>query len=177
MTELIERKIPLFAGTIMIIILLIVGGFFTIGGIVYTGSTIPIGLYTRVDRPLAIGKLVTFCPPDNAVFQDARKNGLVGGGSCPNNYECLMFKVAGKRKDVVTINESGVTVNGKLLPQSKPLSKDKESRVMPVLNLEQYELKENEVLLMSDSGNDPFDGRYFGVVDVAQVDSVISPLF
>lgn len=172
-----ESRLPLFSISIVIIILLICGAFFTFGGIVYTGSNIPAGLYLREDKPLGIGKMVTFCPPDLPVFQEAKNNGLIGGGSCPNGFECLMLKVAGKRKDVVTINDSGVIVNEKLLPESKPLMQDKEGRAMPTLRLDHYELKENEVLLMSDAGNDPFDGRYFGVIDVAQVDSVISPLF
>jgi conjugative transfer signal peptidase TraF len=130
-----------------------------------------------VYKPLAIGKMVTFCPPDLPVFHEAKKKGYISDGSCPNNFECLMLKVAGKRKDVVTINQDGVYVNEKLLPQSMPLLQDKEGRVLPTITLNKYELKENEVLLMTDSGNDPFDGRYFGVVDVNQVDSVISPLF
>ncbi|MBM4208766.1 MAG: conjugative transfer signal peptidase TraF [Gammaproteobacteria bacterium] len=172
-----ESKLPLFPILLVAAILLIGGAFFTMGGIVYTGSTIPAGLYLREDKPLAIGKLVTFCPPDLPVFHEAKQNGLVGGGSCPNGFECLMLTVAAKRKDVVTINEDGVKVNDRVLANSKPLIKDKEGRVMRTFMLDHYELKENEVLLTSDSGNDPFDGRYFGVIDVAQVDSVIKPLF
>lgn len=172
-----QTKLPLLPITFIAFIILVCGGFFTMGGIVYIGSNIPAGLYMRVDKPLGIGKMVTFCPPDSPVFHNAKKSGYIDVGSCPNDFECLMLKVAGKRKDVVTINDSGVTVNDRLLPESKPLMQDKEGRAMPSLVLDRYELKENEVLLMSDSGRDPFDGRYFGVVDVSQVDSVISPLF
>ncbi len=176
-TDSNEKKLPLLTLSLAAIVLLAIGLFFTLGGIVYTGSNIPAGLYLRVDKPLGMGKLVTFCPPDEPVFQAARKNGLIGNGSCPNGYECLMFTVAGKRKDVVTINAAGVTVNEKLLSASTPLMQDKEGRAMPALTLGHYELKENEVLLMAGSGKDAFDSRYFGVVDVKQVDSVISPLF
>lgn len=176
-TPATEKKLPLLPLSLLIIALLAVGLFFTLGGLVYTGSNIPAGLYFRVDKPLGLGKMVTFCPPDQPVFQDARKNSHIGNGSCPGGYECLMFTVAGKRKDVVTINANGVTVNDKLLPESKPLTQDKEGRAMPALTLEHYELKENEVLLMTDSGKMPFDSRYFGVVDVQQVDSVINPAF
>lgn len=170
-------KPPIFAIALAVIILLVIGVFFTMGGIVYTGSNIPKGLYWRVDKPLAVGKLVTFCPPDKPVFHDAKKNGYIGSGSCPSGFECLMFKVASKRKDVLTINQDGVYINDKLMPESKPLAKDTEGRAMPSIALDHYELKENEVLLMSDSTANPFDGRYFGVVDMAQIDSVISPLF
>jgi type IV secretory pathway protease TraF len=69
-----------------------------------------------------------------------------------------------------------VYVNDVFYPQSKPLAQDREGRFMPQLTLDHYELKENEILLMSDSADDPFDGRYFGLIEVDQVDSVISPI-
>jgi conjugative transfer signal peptidase TraF len=172
-----EKKIPILPVFIIIGIVLMCGVFFTMGGIVYTGQNIPPGLYLRVDKPLGLDKMVTLCPPDLPVFHEAKKNGYISNGSCPNNFECLLLKVAAKRKDIVTINESGVYVNDRLLPESKPLIQDKDGRAMPSLMLNHYELKEDEVLLMSDSSSAPFDGRYFGVINVAQVDSVISPLF
>jgi conjugative transfer signal peptidase TraF len=145
------------------------------GGFVNTSSTIPTGLYKKVDEPLTIGKIVVFCPPNQSEFQTARDNGVIKPGSCPDNFDNMMLKVAAKYKNKVTINESGVTVNDVLYPQSKPLVEDREGRIMPALKLDHYELKENEVLLMSDSNDDPFDSRYFGVIDVGQIDSVISP--
>jgi type IV secretory pathway protease TraF len=51
------------------------GLFFTVGGIVNTSSSIPPGLYRKVDKPLGIGKLVVFCPPNLPVFQAARDSG------------------------------------------------------------------------------------------------------
>lgn len=161
--------------SIATILLLLCGGFFTMGGLVNTSSTIPTGLYWKVDEPLAIGKIVVFCPPNRPEFQEARDRGVIRAGSCPDNFDNMMLKVAAKYKNKVTINDDGVTVNGALYPQSKPLVQDREGRIMPGLKLVNYELKENEVLLMSDSNDDPFDGRYFGPIDVGQVDSVISP--
>lgn len=163
-------------GSIIAILFLACGVFFTMGGIVNTGSSIPPGLYWKFDKPLAIGKIVIFCPPNQPVFQEARKRGLIDGGNCPDNFDSLMLKVAGKRKDIVTINENGIYVNDVLLPQSKPLL-DKEGQGIPMETLNHYELKENEVLLISDSSETPFDSRYFGSIEVGQIDSVISPIF
>jgi conjugative transfer signal peptidase TraF len=160
--------------SIAAILLLLCGVFFTMGGIVNTGSSVPPGLYWKVDKPLAIGKTVVFCPPNLPEFQEARTRNYIGSGSCPDNFDNMMLKVAAKFKDKITINDSGVYVSDTLYPQSKPLVKDPKGRLMPVLALNNYELKENELLLMSDSGN-PFDGRYFGLINVEQVDSVISP--
>jgi conjugative transfer signal peptidase TraF len=169
-------KTPLMLLSVVAILLLLCGVFFTMGGIANTSPTIPTGLYWKVDKPLAIGKIVVFCPPNRPDFQAAREQGMIGTGSCPDNFDNMMLKVAAKFKDKVTINDSGVYVNNVLYPQSKPLAQDKEGRSMPVLTLDHYELKENEILLMSDSNDDPFDGRYFGLIDVDQVDSVISPV-
>jgi conjugative transfer signal peptidase TraF len=161
--------------SIAAILLLVCGGFFTMGGLVNTHSTIPTGLYKKVDEPLTIGKVVVFCPPNKPEFQAARERGAIKPGSCPDNFDNMMLKVAAKYKNKVTINDSGVTVNDVLFSQSKPLAQDREGRVIPKLKLDNYELKENEVLLMSDSNDDPFDSRYFGVIDVGQIDSVIKP--
>ena len=161
--------------SIVAIVLLLCGGFFTMGGLVNTSSTIPSGLYWKVDEPLAIGKIVVFCPPNRPEFQEARDRGAIKSGSCPDNFDNMMLKIAAKYKNRVTINDNGVTVNDVLYPQSKPVTEDKEGHLMPRLKLDNYELKENEILLMSDADGNPFDGRYFGLIDVEQVDSVIRP--
>jgi conjugative transfer signal peptidase TraF len=165
-----------FILTIIVALVLLCGGFFTMGGIVNTSSTVPPGLYWKVDKPLGIGKIVVFCPPNRPEFQDAVLRGAIKAGACPDNFAQMMLKVAAKYRNKVTINDSGVYINDVLYPQSKPLVQDHEGRALPQLSLVNYELKENEVFLMSDSTDDPFDGRYFGVIDVDQVDSVISPL-
>lgn len=157
------------------ILVLLCGLFFTMGGIVNTSSSVAPGLYWKVDKPLGIGKTVVFCPPNRLEFKEARERGYISSGSCPDNFANMMLKVAAKRKDIVTTNETGVYVNDVLQPQSKPLAQDRTGRAMPKLTMDNYELKENEILLLSDSNNDPFDGRYFGLIDVEQVDSVIRP--
>jgi conjugative transfer signal peptidase TraF len=171
------NKTSMLLLSIATIVILMCGVFFTMGGIVNNSSSIPSGLYWKVDKPLAIGKIVVFCPPNRKEFQEALNRGYIGTGCCPDGFGNMMLKVAAKRKDRVTINNSGVYVNDVLYPQSQPLAKDREGRPMTALTLDHYELKENEILLMSDSNDDPFDSRYFGLIDTAQVDSVISPIF
>lgn len=171
-----ENKSSILLVSIAAIMLLLCGGFFTMGGMVNTDSTVPPGLYWKVDKPLGIGKIVLFCPPNRPEFQAARENGWIGSGNCPDNFDQMLLKVAAKYKNTVTINDSGVYVNNVLYSQSKPLEKDQEGRAMPILTLDNYELKENEILLMSDASGVPFDGRYFGLIDVEQVDSVVSPI-
>ena len=171
-----ENKALIPLVSLAAIALLASGAFFTMGGMVNTNTSVPPGLYLRHDRPLGIGKIVTFCPPNRPEFQEARTRGYIQGGSCPDNYAMMMLKVAAKYKDTVTINADGVTVNDAIYPQSKALSQDAEGRAMPALAINHYELKENELLLMSDSPADPYDSRYFGLINVEQVDSVVKPV-
>ena len=171
-----SKSMPIALISMIAIVLLVIGGFFTLGGVVNTSSSIPRGLYTKIDKPLSVGRYVNFCPPNRPDFQEALKQGQISAGSCPDGFGKIMLKVAAKRKNVVTINAEGVYVNDTLLPNSQPLTQNKNGRPLPKLNLNRYELKEDEVLLMSDSNKDTFDGRYFGVIDVEQIDSVLSPL-
>ncbi len=163
--------------SVIAIIIFVCGAFFTMGGIFNNRNSVPPGLYWKVDKPLGVGKIVVFCPPNRPEFQEARNWGYIETGNCPDNFGNMMLKVAAKRKNSVTINENGVYVDDVLQPQSKPLIQDKEGRIMPKAALEHYELKENEILLLSNSTDEPFDSRYFGIIDVEQVDSVVSPLF
>jgi conjugative transfer signal peptidase TraF len=171
-----RNKTLLLVLAIAVTTVLLCGLFFTMGGFINTSTTAPSGLYLKVDKPLAIGKTVVFCPPNKPEFQSARDQGIIDSGTCPDNFDTMVLNVAAKYKNKVTINDSGVYVNDVFYPNSKPLVKDKQGRNLPVLTLENYELKENEVLLMSDSTDDAFDGRYFGVINVEQIDSVVSPL-
>ena len=171
-----ENKIPIMLVSITCILLFLCGGFFTMGGIVNTGTSIPPGLYWKVEKPLTIGKTVVFCPPNRQEFQDARTRNYISAGACPDNFGNMMLKVAAKFKDNVTINNNGVYINDVLHPNSKPLARDSEGRPLPTLAMDHYQLKENELLLMSDSVDSPFDSRYFGLVNAEQIDSVIKPL-
>jgi conjugative transfer signal peptidase TraF len=163
--------------TIAVGLLLVYGVFITLGGIIYTGTDVPPGLYLKVDKPIAIGRYAIVCPPNRPEFLNARERGYLNAGNCPDNFDSMMLKVAAKRKDNLTINDNGVLVNNVLLPQSQPFGKIKDDQGIPKLKLDHYELKHNELLLLSESRQESFDGRYFGPVDVEQVEGIISPVF
>jgi conjugative transfer signal peptidase TraF len=129
-----------------------------------------------VDAPVAKREYVIFCPPQSALFDEARERGYIGAGFCPGGYGFLMKRVVALAGDVVTWTEEGVTVNGKLMPASAPLEADKAGRAMLRYRFNDYTLEEPELLLMSDVSGTSFDGRYFGVVNVGQVRGVVRPV-
>lgn len=172
------NKTTVFAILIIPALLLLVGGiFFILGGIVNTGTSISPGLYRKIDKPLSIGKTVVLCPANQPIFQQARTLGILQGGKCPDNFDALFLKVAGKRKDIVTINAEGLFVNDILVAKNNLPLTGKDGQTLPAFSMPHYELKENEVVLLSEAPDNAFDSRHFGPVNVDQIESVISPIF
>lgn len=163
-------------GTIAATVVLPCGMFFTMGGILNTNASIPPGLYWEVDKPIAKDRYITVCPPNRPEFQDALNRGQISSGNCPDKYGKMLIKVAAKARDTVSINAQGITVNDNLLPHSQPLKEDAANPVLPTAALDHYPLKPNEILVISEDDKNPFDSRYFGVLDVGQIDSVVTPL-
>lgn len=159
-------------------------GFVAAGGTMYaagarvnTSKSIPLGLYWTSSAPITKGEYVIFCPPQRTVFDDARERGYIGPGFCPGNNGYMMKKVLAAKGDTVSVTPQGVTVNGGLLPHSKPLRVDTAGRPLPYMSDKRYTLGESELLLMTDRSETSFDARYFGPVTREHVKSVIRPVF
>ncbi|SFU67722.1 conjugation peptidase TraF. Serine peptidase. MEROPS family S26C [Nitrosospira multiformis] len=143
---------------------------------VNTTKSIPVGIYRLTDVPVGKGEYVIFCPPQTALFDEARERGYIGAGFCPGGYGYMMKRVWAVAGDRVTWGEEGVVVNGKLLPASAPRETDSAGRVLCRYPSSDYTLKGSELLLMSDVSGTSFDGRYFGPVDAGQIKGMIRPV-
>jgi conjugative transfer signal peptidase TraF len=149
---------------------------YAVGARINTTRSIPVGLYWASDKPAEKGAYVFFCPPQVGLFVDAKERGYIGAGFCPGDYGYMMKRILAAKKDVVSISDDGVRVNGQLLPFSAPLKADKAGRPLPRYQATRYTLGNSEVLLMSDVSGTSFDGRYFGPVNLSQIKTVISPV-
>ena len=136
----------------------------------------PLGVYWAVPKAPAVGDLVMFRPPEEAVFDEALARGYIGNGGF-THYEMMLKRLVAAGGDVISIEPEGVTVNGQPLANSKPQPLDGQQRPMPVWHLKDYRLSEGEVLLMSDYSPTSFDGRYFGPIPRAQILSVVRPIW
>lgn len=58
--------------------LLVLGFMFHAGPRVNVTRSIPIGLYRVTEAPLGKGEYVVFCPPESALFDEARERGYIG---------------------------------------------------------------------------------------------------
>jgi conjugative transfer signal peptidase TraF len=153
------------------------GAVYLAGARINTSKSIRLGLYWTTDAPVEKGAYVSFCPPHNDVFDEARRRGYISGGFCEGGYGQLMKRVLAARGDVVTIADNGVTVNGKLLPFSVPRATDPAGRPLPRGQANQYVLGPGELLLMTDVSATSFDGRYFGMIQRSQISDVIRPVY
>jgi len=142
-----------------------------------TTSSYPRGIYRMTNDPIEKGSLVIFCPPDNAAIRQAYERGYIGAGFCPGGYEYMIKKIMAAKNDHVQISVVGVSVNGALLPNSKPMDADLEGRQLLHINTDIATLDDHSVLLMSDYNPKSFDARYFGLVDKSQIISTINPLW
>jgi conjugative transfer signal peptidase TraF len=139
-------------------------------------ASVPLGFYRAVGRAATVGDYVIFCPPPQRAFELARGRGYIRAGLCPGGFGQMVKLIVASAGDSVMITSSGVVVDGRLLPHSKPLVSDLEGRPLPNLIGAQYALSNSQFLLMTDRSDMSFDARYFGPVTSTQVQSVLRPL-
>lgn len=140
-----------------------------------TSASLPIGLYRIVDDHISRGAYVAFCPPHSDVFEMAVARGYINPGNCPGGYGQLLKRVFAVAGDTVAIDQLGIVVNGKLLPNSAPLGIDALGAALPQYRYTAM-LSESEYLLLSDLNPQSFDARYFGVIDRTQILHVVRPI-
>jgi conjugative transfer signal peptidase TraF len=123
----------------------------------------PLGLYrlTPVTAQTVIhrGDLISFCPPV-ALYP------FMVHGACPNGGAPFLKTVVGVPGDVVDVSASGVSVNGRHLPESKVIVRPKAwpGLTLPA-DLGTHRLTEGEYWVYG--AGDPrvsFDSRNWGVV-------------
>ena len=162
--------LTLSIGLFMLSILFRLGGFY-----INTTPSLSVGLYRIADEPVLKGAYVAFCPPQRDVFDWAIARGYINPGDCPGGYGQLLKRVHAVAGDTVLIDETGITVNGQLLPNSIPIRADAYGAALPQYRFDAV-LGESKYLLLSDLNPHSFDARYFGVIDRTQIVHVVRPV-
>ena len=140
------------------------GGLLARGIVINTTPSLPEGFYQKQRQPVAKGCYVLFRLPAQAL------------SSRPYAREDLLKQVAAVEGDRVTIAAEGVSVNGRLLPNSAPLPLDVYGQALPHPELTDYTLKAGELLTMSSYNPRSFDSRYFGLVPRVSIIAVVAPV-
>ena len=133
-------------------------------------DSIPVGLYRqrRIEADAIVrGDLVLACLPGSvALF--ARTRGYVPHGNCPGKAMPVGKIVLATGGDTVAVTDSGLRVDGMLIPQTRPLGRDRRARLLPRLAVGRYVVARGTVWLGSRSPFG-FDSRYFGAVPLHAV--------
>ena len=121
--------------------------------------------------------IVSFCPPDTPVFREACRRGYLGSGLCEGGYEPLLKPIAAIEGDRVTRTEEGISINGRLIANSKSLNRDGSGRPLPSPGANDVIVAKGEVWVISSYNPLSFDSRYFGPVPISKIEGLARPLF
>jgi conjugative transfer signal peptidase TraF len=169
-----------FANQIWVVAVLL--ALFTSGGTswglrINTTSSVPIGLWhLNQGGTVERNHVVSVCPDRSPLFQMAQVRGYLHAGDCPGNLSPLFKPVAAVPGDTVTVDHTGILVNGKRLPNSQALWSDAADRPMPRLRHGRYKVHPGTVWLVS-TKNNSFDSRYFGPISIGQIQGALTPLW
>jgi conjugative transfer signal peptidase TraF len=137
-------------------------------------SSIPPGIYRTTSDAVTRGAIVIAClPAEASAFAAAR--GFVPRGRCPDGRSPIGKTVAALPGDSVQIDSAGVSVNGHLIPNSRPLRHDSRGRPLPRL-VGAYIVPPHEVWLVSSYSARSYDSRYFGGVPESLVVGRVRPV-
>jgi conjugative transfer signal peptidase TraF len=141
--------------------------------------SVPVGLYRLhpIDRPLKRNDIVWLCPPDTPLFRKARDEWKgVPQGDCPGGFMHLFKPVAALPGDLVEVTSQGVFVNGKIIPNSQPMSMTASGhRLNPAFG--KFKVQTGSVWLVSHFSSQSFDSRYFGAISLCQIHDWAKPLW
>jgi conjugative transfer signal peptidase TraF len=125
-----------------------------------TTNSVPIGLYRRIEPAVTYrrGDFVEFCLP--SADMATRLGIALAHGDCPSHRERLIKIVAGLPGDVAIVREDGVWINGRRLPDSRPL---RDAHGIPLrADLGRHVVPPGTVWVTS--ARTGYDSRYFGPV-------------
>lgn len=140
------------------------------------GASMPRGIYLLLRPPgQPRPHLAVFCLPEDLGLL-GRDRGYLGLGPCPGGVAALLKPVVAVQGDAVRIDARGVSVNGRVLPRSAPLARDREGRPLEVRWTDPGELPPETFLAVSTFSERSWDGRYWGPLPVSCLRARAVPL-
>jgi conjugative transfer signal peptidase TraF len=118
---------------------------------------------------------VAICLPE-AAARLGRERGYLDGGDCPGKSEVLIKPVAAIPGDQVTVSDDGISINGSLVADSKPLPRDDIGRPLKSTDKGVYVVGTDEVWIISSRDPRSYDSRYGGPVKQTDIRGVATPV-
>src|SRR5579883_2236557 len=91
-------------------------------------SSVPIGLYRITEDPKA--ELVEFCPPEPFGSLSVVRGYRAASETCPDHGQPLLKPIVAREGDIVESGAAGISVNGKVLPNTVAQPRDSAGRPM-----------------------------------------------
>ena len=151
------------------------GSFLVCGfvGVRFNSSpSLPVGMYVTTADEHA--NLVEFCPAEPSASLSITR-GYRDPGNCPDGAAPLLKPVVASAGDVVELSARGVSVNGTLLANTAPLSKDSKGRLLGAWPFGRYCVTPGSVWVASSHHPHSFDSRYFGPISTAAIRHRLKP--
>jgi len=126
-----------------------------------TSPSLPVGLYVVTTNGAA--NLIEFCPAEPFAALSLIR-GYRDAGSCQDGGAPLLKPIVAKAGDAVELSGRGISVNGLLLPNTAPLSKDIKGRPLEPWHFGRFPVAPGTVWVASSYHSRSFDSRYFGPV-------------
>ena len=138
----------------------------SLGVRINTSPSLPLGLYLVTQEGNA--NLVEFCPTEPfAAFSLVR--GYRSPGTCEDGGAPLLKPIIAKAGDVVELSPRGISVNGELLVNTIPLTKDTKGRPLKSWRFGSFAVAPGTVWVASSYDSRSFDSRYFGPVSTSAI--------
>ena len=144
-----------------------------IGLRINSSPSLPIGLYITTEGDRA--NLAEFCPADSA-GDLAIARGYRDAGNCRDGAAPLLKPVVARPADVVELSDRGITVNGRILPNTAPIPTDTKGRPLSPWPFGRHVVQPGTVWVASSFNARSFDSRYFGPVQISAIRHYLRPL-
>ena len=143
-------------------------------GLRINGSpSLPVGLYITSSESRA--NLVEFCPAE-PFARLALSRGYRHPGACSDAGAPLLKPLVARAGDLVNVSPAGISVNGRLLPNTRPLHTDTKGRPLTSWPQGRYTVEHGFIWVASSYSPRSFDSRYFGPVAINSIRDRVRPL-
>jgi conjugative transfer signal peptidase TraF len=164
---------------ILLILVFLLGVFVIVSGYfqlrINTSSSMPLGVYRVVKKPLAVGNLIEVCLPE-PIAKMGLSRSYVMGGLCKGGAAPVIKQLVAMQGDDINLQTKGVSINGKLLAHSQIRAHDQKGRVLIIFG-SHFILQTNELWLYGNHDVNSWDSRYFGPITANYVSAVLLPVF
>lgn len=170
-----NRAIRRLVGAAVLVLAVSVGLFTWLGLRINLTSSLPVGVYIATGHGPARGRIAEFCPSGGSEPESVRYRSF--GLACHDRAVPLLKPVVAIAGDVVTVSAAGLSVNGRPLPNTAPLTEDSHGRPLRPWTPGTYVVPPGAVVLASSYHPGSYDSRYLGLVPTRDIMRMVRPLW